>query len=173
MLIAHKWSQNCWCDAKLNGLPASSDNPTQCNLACKGNNSEICGGHNRIDVFQLITVLVYSTTSTSTSSLTRTTFSIATTTTKTGISTVSVSTTTSQPSAVSTWIPLGCYTDTSTPRTLGTIIIASTTLTVEVCKAGCANGGWLYAGVEFGSQCWCDSEIRGLAANPVVAASEW
>ncbi|KAF7355773.1 hypothetical protein MSAN_01495300 [Mycena sanguinolenta] len=54
------------------------------------------------------------------------------------------------------WSFQGCYTDTSASRTLSEASTASANMTVESCIAFCSDGGFSLAGVEFGSQCFCD-----------------
>jgi hypothetical protein len=38
-------------------------------------------------------------------------------------------------------------------------------MTVELCTAACAKGGYSYAGVEYGGECYCDSTIRNNGAQ--------
>ncbi|KAK5999914.1 hypothetical protein QM012_005002 [Aureobasidium pullulans] len=52
----------------------------------------------------------------------------------------------------------GCYTDSSI-RTLAHMLYDSQSNTVEMCTSGCANAGYAIAGMEYGSQCWCDNTI--------------
>ncbi|KAJ7771154.1 carbohydrate-binding WSC, partial [Mycena maculata] len=59
------------------------------------------------------------------------------------------------------WTAQGCYTDTSTSRTLAaTSDVNETSMTVESCLAFCASGGFNLAGVEYGSQCYCDYALQ-------------
>ncbi|KAF5588761.1 WSC domain-containing protein [Fusarium pseudocircinatum] len=51
---------------------------------------------------------------------------------------------------------LGCFVDSTSARVLPTLISHAGN-TPTKCKAACANGGFAYAGLEFGSQCWCGS----------------
>jgi hypothetical protein len=75
------------------------------------------------------------------------------------------STSTAQP----TWTALGCYLDSSKPPTLSnrtSIVGGDTAMTIEACETACYISGFLYAGVEAGSQCWCSSYVANeLAAN--------
>ncbi len=52
----------------------------------------------------------------------------------------------------------GCYTD-GNVRTLATLIYDSTPTHCEKCTTACANAGYSIAGMEYGSQCWCDNKI--------------
>ncbi|KAK1633545.1 WSC domain-containing protein, partial [Colletotrichum phormii] len=47
-----EYSQECWCDSQIrNGGVAASDG---CDLPCKGNTAELCGGGNRLNVYASI-----------------------------------------------------------------------------------------------------------------------
>ncbi|TIA57408.1 hypothetical protein D6C77_06205 [Aureobasidium pullulans] len=52
----------------------------------------------------------------------------------------------------------GCYTDSGT-RTLNTMIYESSLNTIDMCTAACVNAGYSVAGMEYGTQCWCDNQI--------------
>ncbi|CZR69831.1 related to beta-1,3 exoglucanase [Phialocephala subalpina] len=61
-------------------------------------------------------------------------------------------------STISDYKPLGCYTDlTATGRTLPwqQDQVNASTITVESCLFACKDGGYAFAGVEYGSQCFC------------------
>ncbi|CAK5270188.1 unnamed protein product [Mycena citricolor] len=108
------------------------------------------------------------TTSTSTSTTTTSTTSTATTTTATTTSTTTTTTTTTSTStdtaatsaATVTWSYQGCYTDNGGSRTLrGIEIDSSTGNSISSCQSQCQVAGYLYAGVEYGSQCFCAAAI--------------
>ncbi|KAJ6475668.1 beta-1,3 exoglucanase precursor-like protein, partial [Mycena vulgaris] len=54
----------------------------------------------------------------------------------------------------------GCYTDSSTSRTLAGASFTTVTMTVESCLAFCTSTGFNFAGVEFGSECYCDYALQ-------------
>ncbi|KAF9457691.1 WSC domain-containing protein [Collybia nuda] len=59
------------------------------------------------------------------------------------------------------WTSKGCYLDVSPARTLAeSSYISSDTMTVESCIAFCTTGGYHYAGVEYGRECFCDYAIQ-------------
>ncbi|KAJ7592059.1 WSC domain-containing protein [Mycena floridula] len=59
------------------------------------------------------------------------------------------------------WAPFGCFTDISTSRTLAaTTFTDPANLTIESCIAFCSSSDYLYSGVEFGQECYCDSAIQ-------------
>ncbi|KAF4963891.1 hypothetical protein FSARC_8144 [Fusarium sarcochroum] len=54
---------------------------------------------------------------------------------------------------------LGCFTDSTSARVLPTSINHGGN-TPAKCKTACADGGFTYAGVEFGSQCFCGFALQ-------------
>ncbi|KAL2060629.1 hypothetical protein VTL71DRAFT_9270 [Oculimacula yallundae] len=68
-----------------------------------------------------------------------------------------------------TWASIGCYTDSGASRTLRTAANVGGN-TVEICTAACAAAGFSLAGMEFGSQCFCDNAISGagVLADPAT-----
>ncbi|PKX97259.1 WSC domain-containing protein [Aspergillus novofumigatus IBT 16806] len=67
------------------------------------------------------------------------------------------------------WRSLGCYSDDTNHRTLNTTIVVSGN-TVQTCEAACAQASFTYAGMEFGTQCFCGTVIMNNAAS--VPASQ-
>ncbi|KAF7302009.1 hypothetical protein MIND_00767200 [Mycena indigotica] len=67
------------------------------------------------------------------------------------------------------WTLQGCYTDTSTSRTLGGSSAISDDMTIETCQSFCSEGGFNLAGVELGSQCFCDNGIQATGATADIA----
>ncbi|OCK77835.1 copper radical oxidase [Lepidopterella palustris CBS 459.81] len=52
------------------------------------------------------------------------------------------------------WKSLGCYTDSVNGRTL-TVPEYPGTMTIELCTSTCKTAGYIYAGVEYGGECYC------------------
>jgi len=61
--------------------------------------------------------------------------------------------------SVGSWKGLGCYNDSTSARALEVMVDAGNT-TVESCVAACQARGFFLAGLEFGRECWCGSELR-------------
>ncbi|KAG6919830.1 hypothetical protein DXG01_000335 [Tephrocybe rancida] len=59
-----------------------------------------------------------------------------------------------------TWTPLGCFTDFAGSRTLAAATLINETMTIEKCQTFCDAGAFGFAGVEFGSECYCDFSIQ-------------
>ncbi|KAJ7639319.1 beta-1,3 exoglucanase precursor-like protein, partial [Roridomyces roridus] len=69
------------------------------------------------------------------------------------------------------WTPIGCYTDSSTSRTLmAASLVSADNMTVESCLAFCTSGGYSLGGLEFGTQCYCDYALQSSGA-PTTPAS--
>ncbi|KAK1994348.1 WSC domain-containing protein [Colletotrichum falcatum] len=65
---------------------------------------------------------------------------------------------------------LGCYSDHSSARTLTTRMSLPGDVKVSDCTTACAAHGFLYAGLEFGKECFCGSSIQNGGA-PIPAKS--
>ncbi|KAE8445874.1 hypothetical protein EG329_012797 [Mollisiaceae sp. DMI_Dod_QoI] len=126
-----------------NGGGPAPDGKAGCNMPCYGNASEICGGPNRLSVFDFNNAISALPTSTSTTS------STAASATATG-------------PALSGWKSLGCYTDGVGSRTLETEIysIPGADMTVELCTAACLSAGFDLAGLEYAGECYCDTSFH-------------
>lgn len=140
-----EFGDECWCDNAIRGtgIPVPD---ADCNMACSGNNSETCGGSNRINIFSF-------------------TPAIATTVTPTASISFGTGSTSFPPQPSPYFVSTGCYTDSRSNRTLGIVGDfpgAHGNMTLEPCKGACRNAGYMFAGVEFGDECWCDDAIRGI-----------
>ena len=150
ILAGVEYAGECWCDNTLNygGGPAPDGN-VGCDMPCKGNAQEMCGGPNRLDMYSLIS----SGTTTSTSASASATVSTSTS--------ASASATASAPPG---WTALGCYADNvdggRTLRNGETIPGGSGNMTVEGCVAACNAAKFILAGVEYAGECWCDNTLN-------------
>lgn len=109
-------------------------------MACSGNSAEICGGPNRLDVYQHPPLPPTPTTA----------YPITLATPES-----------------SKWSSLGCYTDNVNERALPNQVSPSGSFTVESCQAACLAAGYILAGVEYGSQCFCNMQVvNGGAPAP-------
>lgn len=63
----------------------------------------------------------------------------------------------------------GCYSEPPNARALPAYSFTNTTsMTAELCVAGCQAKGYTFAGVEYGQECWCD---KALSVNSVKLAN--
>ncbi|KAJ7697830.1 glycosyl hydrolase family 71-domain-containing protein [Mycena rosella] len=106
-------------------------------------------------------------TPTTTSTTATTTTTTSTTATTTTTSSTAASTATSTTVGGVSWSYLGCYPDPNNPRTLNNGIHTSTgTNGIAACLTTCKNAGYVYAGVEYGVECWCASAMTaGVSAT--------
>lgn len=60
---------------------------------------------------------------------------------------------------------LGCYTDSTSPRTLPTWVYQASPMSSVVCTAACSSHGYAYAGTENGNTCYCANAIAATGAR--------
>ncbi|KAF3232296.1 hypothetical protein TWF191_000068 [Orbilia oligospora] len=189
-----EYANECYCGNAIVGVgePVSSG----CTYKCAGDQSQLCGGANRINMYMVKPPSNSSTTSSTTSTTTTSTtttvittstalFTTSSATTSTTSATTSSSTTTSAP-AGPTIVPsrgnfqyYACWTDRTNDRALaGWGLDPGDAMTVEKCIDFCAPTKQ-YVGVEDGRECWCgDSLLSGQAAvveecsTPCTGASD-
>lgn len=58
------------------------------------------------------------------------------------------------------WSPIGCWADSQYHHTLDYEIENDDSLTVDKCQTSCMKDDYVYAGVEYGSKCWCGNELK-------------
>ncbi|KAB8297713.1 hypothetical protein EYC80_001520 [Monilinia laxa] len=138
-----EYGSECYCDHEIENYGAPA---TGCTMACTGNSTEFCGGPGRLNAYNY----------------TATTLPPTPTPTTTSVSVPSV-TITDLPKG---WIYKGCWVD----RALGRGSILSVNLpndanmTVESCIQNCITAGYSIAGMEYYTQCYCDSAVINLGA---------
>jgi hypothetical protein len=137
-------------------------------MNCKGDSTEICGGANRLDVYQYGATgssPTISTTAPAASSPTTSTTAPAASSPTTSTTAPAASTPATSTLATSTPVPTlgnkqtvgaytfqGCYTEATNTRALsGASFYDYAAMTIEECAADCA--GWQYFGVEYGGEC--------------------
>ncbi|KAI0065296.1 WSC-domain-containing protein [Artomyces pyxidatus] len=152
-----EFGQECWCGLQLdnnavfygtdyNGIEygefREDPNGDYCNMGCEGNSSELCGGSSMLDVYQY------------------------TGTFPAGASVVPFS---------GAWISQGCFSDSTSQRTLERRVDAGN-VTVESCTAECQSEsfdtGFTVAGLEFGQECWCGTQIAPGLSLPQSACDQ-
>jgi hypothetical protein len=150
ILAGTEYSGECYCDNQFRGAGAPApDGEAQCNMVCNGNQTEMCGGPNRLSMWRFYsgdetTVPVDSAAATSAP------------TSKTSSSAV-------VPAA--TGLPKGfeykgCYVDGNGYRILNYQQPDSQSMTISSCSTLCAGAGYDIAGMEYSAQCFCDSVVR-------------
>ncbi|KAH6679413.1 WSC domain-containing protein [Halenospora varia] len=62
-----------------------------------------------------------------------------------------------------TWTYQGCYTDIGDRTLTGTMYASGTNMTDEYCIGYCTQEGYIYAGTEYSSECYCGNKIASAA----------
>ncbi|KAH8599832.1 hypothetical protein B0O99DRAFT_682314 [Bisporella sp. PMI_857] len=178
-----EYGGECYCGNSLGAgsvLAALND----CSFICPGSSVQYCGAGNRLELYKLSSLVsttsgisstsssssstrssssaVVSSSDTSSSSISSTTAHPSTTSSSSSSSQSLTSSTTSSSTAVPTlrivksagvYNYLGCFTEANGVRALAAASFPDDTNTVEKCVAACSP--YLYAGAEYGRECWC------------------
>ncbi|KAI9836466.1 MAG: hypothetical protein M1819_001498 [Sarea resinae] len=155
-----EYSDECYCGNTLSegSAPEAGDASTSgCSMTCSGNSTEYCGGENRLNIYQ------------ANSSTLPTTFT----------SSSPSSTSSAAPDPLPTSDPVivagnanftyvACYAEPMNGvRALANLVVANDSMTVEICLESCYM--YQYAGLEYGRECWCGSDLN---SNALEASSE-
>ncbi|KAF9559027.1 hypothetical protein CPC08DRAFT_763569 [Agrocybe pediades] len=157
-----EYGVECFCANSLKA-GAETTSESECNMPCAGKADEKCGAGYRINVYKAGSTSSTSSSSSSITSVTSTTPTITTT---------STSSTSSAPTATSmSWNNYGCVAEgtTDSRRALTGASFSQTNMTPQVCQNLCA--GYLYAGVEYGVQCYCGNSLTNNGATGNVISS--
>ena len=135
-----EYGTECYCGNSLAAGSVPATNQADCSFPCPGNSSEFCGAGNRLEMY------------------------------RTNVTTPTSTATSGSPTAVGTgsatdlpagWAYAGCYSEGSGGRALtGAQLPDSQTNTVEACVAACISAGYVAAGMEFSTQCFCGNSIN-------------
>lgn len=171
-----EYAQECSCDVAINPASTVTDQ-AQCNMPCKGSNSQYCGGPSRMQVYKVnlgsssssvsppassstmssstSSVLVLSSTS---SSPIPTPVSPSTLSSSSSSTSLSMTPTASPTpgSRLSDYTYIGCYID-STTRTLNGPYVDNSSISLDTCATFCT--GYTYFGTEYYSQCLCGNSL--------------
>ncbi|KAK8858379.1 hypothetical protein IAR55_002606 [Kwoniella newhampshirensis] len=135
-----EYSGECYCGGVLaNGASLSSS--ATCNMPCSGDSGRMCGGPGALTLF------------------------VSTKSNAAGLSSDLTSAATTLPSG---WNSVGCYKEGTTGRALDGYSYATPALNIATCISQCRSKGYSMAGLEYGSECYCDNEFRngaGATAN--------
>ncbi|KAJ7591598.1 hypothetical protein C8J56DRAFT_1137522 [Mycena floridula] len=136
-----EFSAECYCGSAIvnGGAPASS---SDCSMACAGNSTELCGGPNRLNVYNYTGTDLPSGGGTGGG---------------TGGSTGAASPVLS--GLPGTWKYAGCYVDNAFGRDFEVSEGGSPQNTVESCVATCDAANFTVAGMEFADECYCGNRL--------------
>lgn len=164
VLAGTEYAGECFCDNQIRnaGKPAPDGN-TGCNMACNGNQTEMCGGPDRLTFWKFYTGTETSSSSTAVSSAPASSAAVSS---AAASSAVAASTTSSTSSAAPTATGLppgfaykGCYVDGPGYRILNNQQPDDPAMTVESCTKKCAQAGYTIAAMEYSFQCFCDNIV--------------
>ncbi|KAF5334900.1 hypothetical protein D9611_010018 [Ephemerocybe angulata] len=132
-----EYGRECFCGASPRAGAAVKP-ASDCAMPCAGNSAELCGSGNRLGLY-----------SRPPSTSTTTTSTAAPTTTSVG---------------GATWTYRGCFVDPGDKRVLYDGGFTSVlTNTIPQCLSTCLSKGYAFAGVEYGRECYCGTEVRAGA----------
>lgn len=131
-------NRRCYCDdAPQNYGGPALDGTVGCNMPCQGDNTQLCGGPSRLNVYQFNSSVLPA--------------KPAGPPKPAGVNYTAILPFTYQ----------GCYTDDmQTGRALSNVKPDNDTLTVESCIAMCTADGYTIAGMEYAKQCFCDKYLH-------------
>jgi len=136
VLAGAEYSEQCYCGNTFsNGGAPAPDGLAGCNMVCAGNLSELCGGPNRLDVYDLNNAIATITVSTSTPTATAPAIK----------------------PTISPYTYFGCQTEATGARALSAATFDSDSMTLELCEQFCNT--YTYFGVEYGRECYCGNSF--------------
>lgn len=123
-------------------------------MLCNGNQTDVCGGPNRLSMYKFITGNEASTSSAATSTPAPTATEASSTPVRSNTAT-----------ATATGLPTGfeykgCYVDGPGFRIMNHQEADNAQMTIASCSNKCAALGYTIAGMEYSTQCFCDNMIR-------------
>jgi len=155
-----EFGEECWCDGVIQ-LTANLTDSSACDIPCTGDNTLLCGGSNHISIYTDGTP-------------------------SPKIPTVAgLRQPDSDAAVINIWEWVGCFSDSASNRTLQRSISQEGGTDINNCVAACADAfpdsaqigtntenSALFAGVEFGGECWCGTSISSMAQKlPDIACA--
>jgi hypothetical protein len=153
ILAGVEYGGECFCGNTIanGGAPATSG----CSMLCNGNSSEICGGPDRLNVYNYQDQYDPTVTTTAVPGPTGG-----------GVEPAGPS----QPETVGNYDWYGCQTEATGMRALSAATFASDEMTLEACQAYCS--AYTYFGVEYARECYCGNSLNaGSVAAPAADCS--
>ncbi|KAI5866960.1 putative glyoxal oxidase [Durotheca rogersii] len=183
ILAGTKNGGECYCDNALANSAKRTDGNGSCNVPCKADSSETCGGRSQLNVYSFN--MGYPTSaSVSPAGVMSTIASLTTIVTPSVVQGSGHSKTTPplgsritgrdvdpaapvQPLVVGNYNWYGCQTEATGIRALSLFTYADDTMTLDSCQAFCSEKGTAYFGVEYARECYCGNKFeRGSTKAP-------
>ncbi|WWC62263.1 uncharacterized protein I303_104859 [Kwoniella dejecticola CBS 10117] len=144
-LAGLQFSQECWCGSVLSNGASLYKTSTSCNMPCKGDSSTLCGGRNAISLLV----------------------------SNTALSTLSADLTTAPLVLPSGWSAASssCIAEPSSGKALTGARWADNSMTINTCVSYCQTKGFVFAGVEYGRECYCGNAlVNGASLDKASSA---
>lgn len=141
-----EYGGECWCGDSLSRGAVRAP-AAECNIACSGNRTELCGGGNRLNVYRLNDGTIPTGTPSPDPS-----------STSTGEPEEPTNTGPSKTPRVGEYHLQGCWTEAADGRALSAKTYADDDMTLDSCATYC--DGNTYFGVEYGRECYCGNSLR-------------
>ncbi|KAI8166479.1 putative fungistatic metabolite [Colletotrichum sp. SAR 10_70] len=140
-----EYGKECWCGNVLGSLSLPATQQTDCNMACAGDSTSLCGGPARLNMYTLDTANGVSSANSAPS--------------------VAPSAASTAVDRVGDFIHLGCWTDdAANGRTFGDLY-ASDDMTIKKCADWAISKGYLNFGIEYSRECWAGNTVNPLATS--------
>lgn len=155
-----EYSGECYCDTQVrNGGGPAPDGDAQCVMSCNGDSKQVCGGPDRLTVYQYVGSNPPSTTPTDPQPPANPDPPVENPIPADPTPTPSI------PKDIPAgWSYSGCYVDNKYGRILKTQQPDSSAMMIEYCIGLCVGQGHSMAGIEYSAQCFCgDAMINGGA----------
>ncbi|KAJ3218621.1 hypothetical protein HK099_004992, partial [Clydaea vesicula] len=141
-----EYGRECYCDKKTE-LSLSSVPDTECKMKCFGNANQLCGGPNRINIYQYnVKINVNPAPEKILNDLPK-----------------SLEDLLKASNIQEGWTYSGCLTEPPIGRLLKSKVLSSDSQTLQSCIQQCADKGFNAAGAEFGRECFCDNATIDLS----------
>lgn len=148
--VGVEWSRECWCGAELGDW--SKAVPGECDMACAGDGGAVCGGGQRITLYERANVEGDGGDGSDGGNGGQTTY---------------------DPGRIGDFISLGCYTDNGADGRTLPHLWADDGMTLEKCADWAAEHGYTYWGVEYARECWAGSEAElNVLARPASSGCD-
>ncbi|KAK5197016.1 hypothetical protein LTR92_002954 [Exophiala xenobiotica] len=141
-----EYGGQCFCGNSLS-TGAVSTTSTDCNMACNNNQTELCGGPSRLNMY------IHGNGTLATSTPTAGTGGGNTPVQPTGLAV---------PPAIGNFSYMSCYTEATTGRALSAFTLADNSITLQTCASNCTQ--YRYFGVEYGRECYCGNTLAAGSA---------
>ncbi|CAO1628788.1 unnamed protein product [Sympodiomycopsis kandeliae] len=143
-----EYARECYCGNTINNVAAGSEG--ECNYICMGDNTQICGGSSRINIYNNT---VNPSTSTSTTAVATSTATATATAASTSTAAVPASTLSNDANYKN------CYVDNTSGRILPVQAYSDGNNSAARCSKACSDQGYSISGTQYSSECWCGSQL--------------